>query len=331
MFPGLEPGDALPGDAIDVSEFDIIGDELTLMVSHSGGCEDHDYALCFRAGGESYPVGVDLVLIHDAHDDGCEQGVRQELTFDLTPVATDYMEAYQSAGDVVRTRYGLYSFGELSCVAREIGSQIEFAAALSAASVACEVDADCVQVSNSTGCHPSCGVVLAAEGATQLQGAVNEIDATYCDAYEATGCGPALIPPCDAPGTPRCVERQCVEVYEAPADTCIQDNPSTAQTQAALDSLLQTNAEDCSAIGAGDVDSIMSAEAAACLARVHGLAEGLSDWSINLVCHAGHEVIVYNVTNLEQDEGPDGQSGSSITLDAQTGESLAALAWRAIP
>ena len=46
-----------PGDALTITALDVAGDSLFVDVEHGGGCEDHDYGLCWQGEwAESYPV-----------------------------------------------------------------------------------------------------------------------------------------------------------------------------------------------------------------------------------------------------------------------------------
>ena len=78
--------------AIEIASFEIEearleGDVFELRVSYSGGCEEHTFDLYSTRGiYESNPPQADVYLSHDGNGDACRQLIREELTFDLTPL-----------------------------------------------------------------------------------------------------------------------------------------------------------------------------------------------------------------------------------------------------
>ena len=94
----------------------ITGDLLTVSVAYSGGCEEHEFVLCWpeAAFSEGVPVGVGLEMWHDANGDACEAAFVETFFFDLDPLAKAYSEAYGStSGEIGVTIAGmslLYSF-----------------------------------------------------------------------------------------------------------------------------------------------------------------------------------------------------------------------------
>ena len=105
VSPGSESGSA-----------SIEGDILSVTVAYSGGCEAHDFVLCWpaEAFSEGVPVGAGLELWHDANGDVCEAAFVETFAFDLTPLAEAYSSAYGSTtGEIGVTIAGsslLYSF-----------------------------------------------------------------------------------------------------------------------------------------------------------------------------------------------------------------------------
>lgn len=89
---GTTGGDALPecaalgeGDPYDIDKAVVDGDELVLDVVYGGGCETHDFTLCFA--GIVLDTGVVLVdVVHDAHGDACEALISEPRSFDLKPL-----------------------------------------------------------------------------------------------------------------------------------------------------------------------------------------------------------------------------------------------------
>ncbi|MBZ5710049.1 hypothetical protein [Nannocystis pusilla] len=84
-------GDALPnctdlgaGDPFDINTAKIVGDELVLEVAYGGGCEIHEFTLCF----DGVVLDTDFIKLavhHDAHGDACLAFISEERAFDLTP------------------------------------------------------------------------------------------------------------------------------------------------------------------------------------------------------------------------------------------------------
>lgn len=209
MFPGVALND-IPSDPFVVLDSSIKGSELSLSVSYSGGCSPHDHALCFALETDTTPANAVLKLIHDAHDDACEQGVLLDLRFDLTPVAETYADATMQRSDFIATTFGVLGYGELSCQQRRAAAALEFATFPLTELSTCERDEECVWASNDTGCYASCGVVASTSAATALRAHIEKIDDNFCATY-ADDCGPVIVPPCTPGLAPVCVEGRCTE------------------------------------------------------------------------------------------------------------------------
>lgn len=82
-----------------------------------------------------------------------------------------------------------------------VGDAIEFASA------GCSVDADCVRVSNSTGCRGSCGSSVLAEHEDAYETLRSSIDERVCSTYREDRC-PYAAPRCGKT-TPQCVDGRC--------------------------------------------------------------------------------------------------------------------------
>lgn len=103
-------GGALPecaalgdGDPFEIQKAAVMGDELVLEVVYGGGCETHDFTLCFA--GIVLDTNVVLVdVVHDAHGDACEALITEPRVFDLTP--------FQAAG-TSPMQLGLDGWGDL--------------------------------------------------------------------------------------------------------------------------------------------------------------------------------------------------------------------------
>lgn len=65
----------------------IEGDSLRLVVSYSGGCEEHEFELLTdKAYTKSAPPSLRLFLFHDAKGDACRSVVTDSLSYDLSPL-----------------------------------------------------------------------------------------------------------------------------------------------------------------------------------------------------------------------------------------------------
>ena len=78
---------------------------LTLSVSYSGGCRNHEFVLtAATAFVEADPYQLDLVLTHDANGDPCEAFPTEQLRYDLTPIRELYRGAYGRDSGTVHLR-----------------------------------------------------------------------------------------------------------------------------------------------------------------------------------------------------------------------------------
>ena len=69
----------------DIFKTSIEGNILTIEVSYSGGCEEHDFKLYFNGMyKKSLPPKADFVLVHDNKGDACRSIVEKTLKFDIS-------------------------------------------------------------------------------------------------------------------------------------------------------------------------------------------------------------------------------------------------------
>ena len=98
----------------DPSAFFVNGDTLFLEVSFSGGCADHVFTPCWDgAFMESFPVQVDIDMVHDGHNDPCDAWLTEPLALDLGLIRLGYLTSYGTTGDVLvnlDAESALYSF-----------------------------------------------------------------------------------------------------------------------------------------------------------------------------------------------------------------------------
>lgn len=96
------------GDAYEVEGLALDGDTLLVTVATGGGCEDHDWQICWpdQVFAESDPVQASLEVWHDSHDDPCDAWITEELSFDLSPLAEAWREAYGGDSGTIVVRVG---------------------------------------------------------------------------------------------------------------------------------------------------------------------------------------------------------------------------------
>ena len=88
-------------DPFEVVSAQIDEDQLNLMISYGGGCEEHTFSSCFGSFMESFPVQVNLEITHNGNQDACLALITQPLQIDLTPLKEAYQASYQSDGGVI--------------------------------------------------------------------------------------------------------------------------------------------------------------------------------------------------------------------------------------
>ena len=82
---------ALPSDPMTIGDLTIEGDTLKISVSFSGGCEDHQFAVCWNGQfATSDPPQVSLEPHHNANGDNCEAAINRDVLVDLTPLREAY-------------------------------------------------------------------------------------------------------------------------------------------------------------------------------------------------------------------------------------------------
>lgn len=82
-----QEGYSLPEDnaSFTVESHVLKGDMLTLTVSFSGGCENHDFTGYFNGMFlKSMPPKANLLIHHNNNGDACRSVVTEKITFDLT-------------------------------------------------------------------------------------------------------------------------------------------------------------------------------------------------------------------------------------------------------
>jgi len=78
------------GDRTSISRMEVLGDFLSINVSYSGGCEEHEFQLITDGRySATYPPEIEVVLRHDANNDRCRSYIDETLFFDLKPLQYD--------------------------------------------------------------------------------------------------------------------------------------------------------------------------------------------------------------------------------------------------
>ncbi len=126
IFPGDEPDGERPGEGFQLCDDSMLlpddtytvygaayaGDDiLEIDVGYSGGCESHEWTLCWDGNFmESDPVQVTLDLRHEANNDMCEAYIEETLEFELDELRQAYSDGY--GGDSGTIVIGLKDDGE---------------------------------------------------------------------------------------------------------------------------------------------------------------------------------------------------------------------------
>lgn len=90
-------------DAFQLDSVEVAGDSISMNVSHSGGCSEHEYTLFMSPAAflESFPVQANLFLRHDDNDDPCDGLFTSRISFNLQPVADLYHQSYGGKDEII--------------------------------------------------------------------------------------------------------------------------------------------------------------------------------------------------------------------------------------
>ena len=77
---------------------------LFLTVTYSGGCKEHNFELLalnhFTI--KQNEIHANILLSHDSNSDSCKAIINKELSFDLSPLESEYEKSFQSrSGSIV--------------------------------------------------------------------------------------------------------------------------------------------------------------------------------------------------------------------------------------
>ena len=105
----------LPPEVIHLDHFtlegiEITGDIITLDITYSGGCNDHDFSLFMSPAAflESYPVQANLYLRHNGYDDACDALISEEVSFNLRLIAELYRLFYGRYDEIIINVYDYF-------------------------------------------------------------------------------------------------------------------------------------------------------------------------------------------------------------------------------
>ena len=109
QFSELNPAQ-LQKDAFELNNININSDILTVNLSRSGGCVEHEYILYMNpVFKESNPVQADLYLYHNGFNDYCDAWITDSINFDLTPIAELYKAYYGEYDNIILNVYRYFS------------------------------------------------------------------------------------------------------------------------------------------------------------------------------------------------------------------------------
>jgi hypothetical protein len=97
------PPGVLREDPFVLQNVSVAGDDLTLVMSHSGGCMEHGYAVFMSPAVfmESAPVQANLYPVHTDPGDPCDAWVTTNVTVSLRPISELYQLFYNGPDDIV--------------------------------------------------------------------------------------------------------------------------------------------------------------------------------------------------------------------------------------
>mmetsp|Transcript_52682 Transcript_52682/g.104648 ORF Transcript_52682/g.104648 Transcript_52682/m.104648 type:complete len:142 (+) Transcript_52682:96-521(+) len=93
------------GDPAEIANPSVTGDQLTVSVSYSGGCEEHSFQVCWDGQfvrGETEALHANLEVWHHANSDTCEAYPTDMISFDLAPLKQAWRDTHgQETGSVL--------------------------------------------------------------------------------------------------------------------------------------------------------------------------------------------------------------------------------------
>ncbi len=105
------PPDSLQLTPFALNKASVNWDTLTLNISYSGGCEEHEFELYMSPAVfmESFPVQANIYLRHNGNGDACEAYITEDISFNISKIAENYRNSYFSrAGTVILNVFEYY-------------------------------------------------------------------------------------------------------------------------------------------------------------------------------------------------------------------------------
>lgn len=98
-----QPPASIQLDPFQLNTVEIVGDTISLNLSYSGGCNEHDYTLFMSPAAflESLPVQTNLFLRHNGHDDACDAVINTDVSFNLRSVAELHRQFYGRNDEII--------------------------------------------------------------------------------------------------------------------------------------------------------------------------------------------------------------------------------------
>jgi hypothetical protein len=81
-----------PTGYFELNSAEILGDQLTVSISYSGGCRPHYFRLVSTKFMEEKPVQVNAQIFHFNNNDPCDSWITEEIEYDLSPLKVLYFQ-----------------------------------------------------------------------------------------------------------------------------------------------------------------------------------------------------------------------------------------------
>ncbi|MDG2124832.1 MAG: hypothetical protein P8J87_14100 [Verrucomicrobiales bacterium] len=106
-----EEPDLLQLDGFSLREVSLEGCKLTIDVTYSGGCREHEFQLFMSPSvfAESAPVQASLWLQHNGNGDICRALISETLEFDISPVIEQHREQFGRDDEIILNVHGYFA------------------------------------------------------------------------------------------------------------------------------------------------------------------------------------------------------------------------------
>jgi hypothetical protein len=198
----------LTSDPIRVKGYGPDGNGIYVFVTHTGGCEEHAYSMCYRLDSEADPPSAELVLTHDANGDACEAEVFADLRFDSSAVLAELGTTEVAFGLPEETESGAVVFRVTQvdgCEDRRALAKQQLESLVEAYR-SCNDASDCLPVSTVAVCAGVCHVYVNYQSRDEFTELLRAMDRSVCDEC-------AEAPPiCPWLNGVDCIDSVCVEL-----------------------------------------------------------------------------------------------------------------------